>query len=129
MAHLGTEGRTGVLELGLAPLTSEARGAGAEEAGGQGRGRAGGTWEGGEQGLAAAPILAELSIMAGVGKLACLTQEARGTPGQGGEENSHHWLLFSSSPIPLLCFLLPCSPSPFPASHSLSHTHWQVPRP
>lgn len=33
-AHLGAEGRTGVLELGLAPLASEARGAGAEEAGG-----------------------------------------------------------------------------------------------
>lgn len=33
-AHLGAEGRTGVLERGLAPLASEARGAGAEEAGG-----------------------------------------------------------------------------------------------
>lgn len=82
-AHFGTEGRTGVLELGLAPLASEARGAGAGEAGGQGRGKAGGAWEGGKQSLAAAPILAELAILAGVRKLACLTQEARGTPEQG----------------------------------------------
>lgn len=29
--------------------------------------------------MAAAPILAELGILAGVRKLACLTQEARGT--------------------------------------------------
>lgn len=29
--------------------------------------------------MAAAPILAELSILAGVRKLACLAQEARGT--------------------------------------------------
>lgn len=78
-AHFGTEGRAGVLDLGLAPLASEAKGAGAEEAGGQGRGRAGGARKGGKQGLAAAPVLAELGILAGVRKLARLSQEARGT--------------------------------------------------
>lgn len=77
-AHFGTEGRTGVLELGLAPLTSEARGAGAEEAEDHERGATGGACEGRQQSLTAASILAELGILAGVRKLACLTQEARG---------------------------------------------------
>lgn len=107
-AHFGTEGRTGVLELGLAPVASEARGAGAGEAGGQGRGKAGGAWEGGKQSLAAAPILAELAILAGVRKLACLTQEARGTPEQGRRvENLSHWVLFafSATSLPLPSFV------------------------
>ena len=75
-AHFGTEGGTGVLDLGLAPIASEARGAGAEEAGGRGRGDARGAGKGGKKGVAAASVLAGLGILAGVRKLACLTQEA-----------------------------------------------------
>lgn len=133
-AHFGTEGRAGVLDLGLAPLASEAKGAGAEEAGGQGRGRAGGARKGGKQGLAAAPVLAELGILAGVRKLARLSQEARGTPGQGRrEENSSSGPSASSlpplpsfvshHPLHLLpfSFLLtsPCPQLPFSHSHEV----------
>lgn len=143
-AHFGTEGGTGVLDLGLAPIASEARGAGAEEAGGRGRGDARGAGKGGKKGVAAASVLAGLGILAGVRKPACLTQEARGTPGRGGERKVHiltlcsclppsfAFICFSSSALPP-SFLphsphpLPCSPSPSPTPTSC--THWQVPCP
>ena len=145
-AHFGTEGETGVLDLGLAPIASEARGAGAVEAGGHGRGGAGGAGKGGKKGVAAASILAGLGILAGVRKLACLTQEARGTPGRGGERRvyiltlcshlppSFAFICFSSSASPPSFLLSSHSPHPFPCSPSSSPTptrctHWQVPCP
>ena len=108
--HFGTEGGTGVPDLGLAPIASEARGAGAEEAGGHGRGGARGAGKGGKKGVAAASVLAGLGILAGVRKLACLTQEARGTPGRGGERKVH---------ILTLCSHLPPSFASFVSLHLL----------
>lgn len=144
--HFGTEGGTGVPDLGLAPIASEARGAGAEEAGGHGRGGARGAGKGGKKGVAAASVLAGLGILAGVRKLACLTQEARGTPGRGGERKVHILTLCSHLPpfFAFICFfssssppsflLSSHSPHPLPCSPSLSPTpmrctHWQVPCP
>lgn len=80
VAPVETERRwTEVFQMDLASLSGEAGGAGAGEAGGRWRSRARGAWGHGKQGLAAAPILAELGIQAGIRELASLTQKSRGT--------------------------------------------------
>lgn len=77
---VGTERRwTELFQRALASITSEARGAGAGEVRGQWRSGAAGAWGCGEQGLAAATVLAELGVPAGVRELASLTQKSRGT--------------------------------------------------
>lgn len=95
---VGTERRwTELLQVGLAPITGEAGGAGAGEAGGQLRSGAGGPCGCGEQGLAAAAILAELAIPAGVRQLASLTQKSRDTPGGTGTFQASDPSFFSPS--------------------------------
>lgn len=102
--------------MDLASITGKARGAGAGEVRGQWRSRGRGAWGCGEQGLAAATILAELSIPAGVRKLARLTQKSRGTPrGRGTFQASDSP---SSSPP-----CLPGSPPCLPGSAPMMHTH------
>lgn len=101
VAPVETERRwTEVFQMDLASLSGEARGAGAGEAGGRWRSRARGAWGHGKQGLAAAPILAELGITAGVRELASLTQKSRGTPGVEGHFRP-------AVPLPALPPLLP----------------------
>lgn len=131
-AHMGTVSVTGVLECGLTPVSSEARGARAEEAGDQGGTRAGQDCQGGEQGLAAASILAELGILAGVNKLARLPQKTRSTPGLG---KGRKLLELTSFLLCLHCFpsLLPSSPLPlllppmsFLVPKQNPQTHWHM---